>query len=369
MSLGNDLSTIRKEKNLSLEDIFEVTKIPVHTLKSIENDTLLKSSSESKTYLRSFVRSYAKALKIPDAHILAALESTEADIYDSDLIKLRNPDTASEEYSVKRDKVEVDSPKTIDLDSLKADTYQEEIDSNEEEGSPKEKPIPSSSAYKPTVDSVNWADMSKKVYASPANSKIGLIVILILIVGGLGTVTYFFGGGLLTMFSSEESTNTSSLDDNNQPSQEEITPIISDSSSTETQNPDEDISPVTEPSTNLPETLTVTLYAAYDKLEPVRVTSDFNNRTNPFWMDQGEAYYFDFRDSLQVRGQYSRFLLMYNGNVINNPRQNHFDPDLDAIVLTREVLSAPEYQQNAEASFPPNLGVAAPDSVVYRIRF
>ena len=104
--------------------------------------------------MRSFVRSYAKALKIPDAHILAALESTEADIYDSDLIKLRNPDTASEEYSVKRDKVEVDSPKTIDLDSLKADTYQEEIDSNEEEGSPKEKPIPSSSAI-PEVSTTN----------------------------------------------------------------------------------------------------------------------------------------------------------------------------------------------------------------------
>ncbi|HCI71511.1 MAG TPA: hypothetical protein DHV30_13330, partial [Balneola sp.] len=62
MSLGSDLETIRKEKNLSLEDIFEVTKIPVHTLISIEKDTLFKSSSESKTYLRSFVRSYAKAL-------------------------------------------------------------------------------------------------------------------------------------------------------------------------------------------------------------------------------------------------------------------------------------------------------------------
>ena len=40
MSLGSDLETIRKEKNLSLEDIFEVTKIPVHTLISIEKDTL-----------------------------------------------------------------------------------------------------------------------------------------------------------------------------------------------------------------------------------------------------------------------------------------------------------------------------------------
>lgn len=130
MSLGSDLETIRKEKNLTLEDIFEITKIPVHTLNSIEKDTLFKSSSESKTYLRSFVRSYAKALKISDAHILTALESTENDTYDHDLIKLINPETLSEAYSLKKDKVEVDNEKSIDSEELKADTYQEEIDSS-----------------------------------------------------------------------------------------------------------------------------------------------------------------------------------------------------------------------------------------------
>jgi transcriptional regulator with XRE-family HTH domain len=370
MSLGNDLSAIRKEKNLTLEDIFEVTKIPVHTLKSIENDTLLSSSSESKTYLRSFVRSYAKALKISDVHILAALESTEAGIYDNDLIKLRNPDSASEEYSLKKDKVEVDTPKTIDPDSLKADTYQEEIEASantENDIVPENKPAGSSSSNKPTVDSINWADMSKKVYASPANSKIGLVLILVLIVGGLATAGYFYGGNILGLFSSDETTNSVPADDTPDTTQQDITAITSDSSATATQLPETNTP--TETITTLPETLTVVLYAAYDKLEPVRVTSDFNNRTNPFWMDQGEAYYFDFQDSLQIRGQYSRFLLMYNGNVINNPRQSHFDPDLDAIVLTREILSNPEYEENTQNSFPPNLGVAAPDSIVYRIRF
>jgi len=367
MSLGNDLSAIRKEKNLTLEDIFEVTKIPVHTLKSIENDTLLSSSSESKTYLRSFVRSYAKALKISDEHILAALESTEASIYDNDLIKLRNPDSISEEYSVNKDKVEVDTPKTIDPDSLKADTYQEEIEASENNYSREQKSTIESSSNKPTVDSINWADMSKKVYASPANSKLGLVLILVLILGGLATAGYFYGGNILGLFSSDETTNSVPADNTPDAAQQDIAAITSDSSATETQLPETNIP--TENVTILPETLTVVLYAAYDKLEPVRVTSDFNNRTNPFWMDQGEAYYFDFQDSLQIRGQYSRFLLMYNGNVINNPRQSHFDPELDAIVLTREILSNPEYEENTQNSFPPNLGVTAPDSIVYRIRF
>ncbi|XWN36033.1 MAG: helix-turn-helix transcriptional regulator [Balneola sp.] len=362
MSLGSDLETIRKEKNLSLEDIFEITKIPVHTLNSIEKDTLFKSSTESKTYLRSFVRSYAKALKIADAHILAALESTENETYDHDLIKLINPETLSEAYSLHKDKVEVDTEKSIDPEEFKADTYQEEIDSSDEKIVHEE---PKTS--RPTVDTVNWADMSKKVYASPANSKIGLLLILILIVGGLGTAAYFYGPDLLGMFSSDQPPE--SANSNEVPSvsneNELVVPIDSTTVNDATQINNETQSD----SIVLPETLTVVLYAAYEKLEPVRVTSDFNNRTNPFWMDQGEAYYFDFADSLRIRGQYSRFLLMYNGNVINNPRQNYFDPAFDSIVLTREILSAPEYQQNSTGSFPPNLGVAAPDSIIYRIQF
>ncbi|MEP1150880.1 MAG: helix-turn-helix transcriptional regulator [Balneola sp.] len=366
MSLGNDFTTIRKEKNLSLEDIFEVTKIPVHTLKSIENDTLLKSSTESITYLRSFIRSYAKALKIPDTHILTALKATEDGTYDHDLIKLVDPESFPESYSVKKDTVEIENPKKIEPEGLKADTYQEEIQSSEEKVVKSE--LEKKDSVAPTVDTINWADMSKKVYASPTNSKLGLLLIVILIIGGLGAASFFYGGDLLSMFSSEEnSTPQETVDGPGNTSQDPFA-IIDDSTSTNNENLVENEGLNTTP-TSLPETLTVTLYAAYDKLEPVRVTSDLNGRTNPFWMNQGEAYYFDFKDSLRVRGQYSRFLLMYNGNVINNPRQNNFDPNFDSIVLTREVLSAPQYQQNAQNSFPDNLGIAPPDSIVYRIEF
>tara|TARA_R110002124_G_scaffold284802_2_gene462490 strand:+ start:7021 stop:8118 length:1098 start_codon:yes stop_codon:yes gene_type:complete len=365
MSLGNDLATLRKEKNLSLEDIFEVTKIPVHTLKSIENDTLLNSSSESKTYLRSFVRSYAKALKISDAHILAALKATEEGTYSDTLFKLVHPDSESESYSLKKDKVEVDSPRTIDPKELRADTYQEEIESTE-----KKKDTDSKGTYKPTVSTVNWADMSKKVYASPANSKIGLVLIIILVISGLGIVGYFYGGDVISLFSSDDGSEQTSEVDNQETANQDPFITTDDSTLVVANDGLEEDSPLTTPSSiTLPETLTVVLYAAYDKLEPIRVTSDLNDRTNPFWMNQGEAYYFDFKDSLRVRGQYSRFLLMYNGTVINNPRQNHFDPAFNSIVITRDVLSAPEYQENNTNNFPANLGVQAPDSIIYRLEF
>ncbi len=366
MSLGHDLASIRKEKNLSLEEIFEVTKIPVHTLKSIENDTLLDSGNESKTYLRSFVRSYAKALKISDEHILKALESTEAGIYDHDLYKLTHPESESEEYSVKRDRVEIESsePTMIDPESSSADTYQEEIEQSEAASPEKE-----NSAKKPTVSTVNWADMSKKVYASPAKSRIGLLLIIILLVLGLGTTGYFYGSDVIALFSGDDET-INQIDDNGDLAQNdsELNAVVPPDSldqqtATPTETTQENITPA------LPETLTVTLYAAYDKLEPVRVTSDFNGRTNPFWMDQGEAYYFDFQDSLQIRGQYSRLLLFFNGNLINNPRQNYFDANLNSIVITRDILSLPEYATSADSEFPSNIGVPPPDSVIYRIQF
>ncbi len=364
MSLGNDLASIRKEKNLSLEEIFEVTKIPVHTLKSIENDTLLDSGNESKTYLRSFVRSYAKALKISDEHILRALESTEAGIYDHELYKLTHPESQEEEYSVNKDKVEVENsaPKMVDPELTSADTYEEEIQQNEKiESVPK-----ASSAEKPTVSSINWADMSKKVYASPSKSKIGLFLIIFILITGFGTAIYFYGGDFVAMFSGDDS-DPEQVDSDNQPTEPNTdTPVISDSLN-QSITPQAEI--IEDPTPALPETLTVTLYAAYDKLEPVRVTSDLNGRTNPFWMDQGEAYYFDFVDSLQIRGQYSRFLVLFNGNLISNPRQNYFDANLNSIVLTRDILSLPEYATQADSEFPSNIGIPAPDSVIYRIQF
>lgn len=363
MSLGNDLATIRQEKNLSLEDIFEVTKIPVHTLKSIENDTLLKSSSESKTYLRSFIRSYAKALKISDQHILAALKATEDGSYNDTLIKFVHPQYGKESEGVAQETLNQDGLTTIDPKELTADTYEEEIESNEENTSNTESKSKDSS--KPTVNTVNWADMSKKVYASPANSKIGLLLIVVLIVGGLGAASYFYGGDFVDMISSDDSSSqTNTIDDSNLNDGDDIL-ITNDSTFTD----NADSLQTTPPVLSLPETLTVTLYAAYDKLDPVRVTSDFNNRTNPFWMNKGDAYYFDFNDTLLVRGQYPRFLLMYNGNVINNPRQNHYDSSLRSIVITRDILSAPEYQINNANNFPTNLGVQAPDTVIYRLDF
>ena len=374
MSLGKDLATIRKEKNLTLEDLYSATKIPIYTLQSIEDDTLFTQSSESKTYLRSFIRSYAKALKIADAHIVKALEIYEKEEYDGDLLKLIKPKPKVETFSVKKETVEVEeNDSSVKEDKKEPNETQEAINAvppvqpAQKEHMPPDATKARSPKEAPTVDSIDWANMSKKVYSSPTGSRLGIIALVILVVGALGAAGYYFSDSLLNVFQADANqpeevvTNapTEEVQNDNTPNQSAA--IENDQP---TSNPE---TVTTETSTGiLGDTLTIAVYAAFDKLEPVRVTSDYNWRTNPFWMDRGEAYYFDFRDTVLVRGQYSRMVLLYNGHIINNPRQNNFSREFDSILLTRADLSRPEYQI-PPVDFP--LTVGEPDSIVYRIRY
>jgi len=57
--LGADLKRIREEKNMSLEDIFNKTKINVAFLKEIEND---RFDFLHTPYILAFIKAYAKAL-------------------------------------------------------------------------------------------------------------------------------------------------------------------------------------------------------------------------------------------------------------------------------------------------------------------
>ena len=80
-AIGKDLSKIRSHLGLSIQDIQHYTKIPVSTLKSIENGKIFNHPDENQTYVRSFVRSYARALKIDDDVMIKALDQNEAGTY------------------------------------------------------------------------------------------------------------------------------------------------------------------------------------------------------------------------------------------------------------------------------------------------
>src|SRR5690625_2441245 len=86
-SLGKDLVKIRTHLGLTIQDIQYATKIPVHTLAKIEDDTIFDQSEEGTIYIRSFVRSYGRALNINESLMIEALDQYEAGTYQSLLIQ------------------------------------------------------------------------------------------------------------------------------------------------------------------------------------------------------------------------------------------------------------------------------------------
>ncbi len=373
MSLGKDLASIRKSQNLTLEDIQNAIKIPVDTLKKIEDGSIFTDPNENKTYIRSFVRSYAKILKIDDEDIIQALDELEAGTYTGSLIADSESSAPSTDQETSIE----------DKDILKSDEPTKKEPETEPtvppaESTPKSTPKKSPERKKPQTtessDQINWADMGHKFSPAGRNSKVWVIALLILVVGGLAGAGYYYSDEISGLFN--EQPQTADTPPDNEDVGENVVPptpidslqVIQDDADDEQETIEEtETSSVTPPPISLGETLSVDVYAAFGQLEPVRVTSDLNWQTNPFWMEEGEAYRFDFQDTLLVRGQYSRLLLLFNGHVIENPRQNYFAPSFNSIMITRSVLDQEQYLAAPPDSFP--LEVGAPDSIIYRIRF
>ena len=115
-----------------------------------------------------------------------------------------------------------------------------------------------------------------------------------------------------------------------------------------------------------PDTLQIVVYAAYDKLEPVRIGSDLRESVYPIWIEQGEAYYFDFNQEITIRGQLRRMLILFN-NVIEAPLERFAGVQANTVRLTRIRLAAAEFEEKQELVLPN--GVSEPDTIIYAINF
>jgi DnaJ-class molecular chaperone len=72
---GKDLRHLREAIGLTLEEVFEITRINVSILKAIEGD--LYEALPAMIYLRSFIKSYAQVLELdPESTLRAYLKNT-----------------------------------------------------------------------------------------------------------------------------------------------------------------------------------------------------------------------------------------------------------------------------------------------------
>jgi hypothetical protein len=350
-SIGKDLATIREHLNLDIEDLHHKTRIPLETLKRIEDDSLLSDPNENIIYVRSFIRTYTKALKIDPELVIKALDQSEVGNYngllleaypalqpvkpassDSDTEKSK-PERTDKQTEEKSEKTDVKTPPSKTIVDSKSKSFEESQASS-------------------VIKDDKWARVGQRIKTGKKTIPVWLIGVIVIVVITLIALfiildSNLFGSNDVSQFESGEAEGSELRLD--------FSP----------QEPE----PEPEPAATLQDTLYITLYAAYDKMEPVRVYSDLKPRIDPYWIEQGIAMNFEFRDTIRISGQYERMLLFLNGHRIDNFRQNYFNPDENAVELTRDTFS--ESQENWASVISLDLpeDTSEPDSIIVRPSF
>lgn len=361
-SLGSDLKKIRIHLGYSIEDIQKATKLPLNTLKKIEDGTIFNDPNEINTYIRSFARTYSRALKIDNDLMSKALDQEELGNY-TDMLLREYPELFEDEFNTsKKDSTDSESGKdeTSPLKKKKkkgSPTFH--FAGDEEDDKTNQPPTgndSSGSTSPPDVRSIDWADLGrgfKKKRSQPPVWIIsaGLVILLIITAAVLISQFGFFS-------SDEETVSDPVVTDIEQPApDQDLTLDLTD-----------EVPDVAEPTPVLSDTLYLTIYAAYERLDPVRVWSDLKPRIDPYWLDQGMAFNFEFSDSIRVRGSYSSMLMFMNGNRIDNFRSQYFSEEENSVVLTRAIFeSDPRWATPSPLELPGD--VAEPDSLMNRPSF
>lgn len=364
-SIGKDLAKIRTSLGLTLQDIQATIKIPMATLEKIENGTIFEDLEFGETYFRSFIRSYGRALKIDSDVMINGLNQQETGNYNQ--LLWNHYESGQQSTSFKNftfddkeptegDAVELNqkeptspSDKQESKDEIATDvTSHTEI---QEPKTPKEIQLP------PTPGgNVNWADMGLKFTETKKATPVWLFVTLILIVVTF-VIGYLVYSNDLLNFSEASVSDT------------EINALRSDNHSLLDLNEPADRSDI-EPISGegLDEVLYITVYAAFERLEPVRIWSDIKPRMDPYWIEKGVAMNFDFRDTVRIRGQYENMLFFKNGNAIANVLEVNFNQQENYIEFTRDYFSSdPKWISSQPFQLPEE--VAYPDTVMLRPTF
>lgn len=417
-SIGKDLQKIRVHLGYTIQDIQQSTKIPVSTLKNIENDYIFERSDEGTIYVRSFVRSYGRALRIDDNIMIKALDQHAAGNYSNMLLQnfpeLLPSDPDSKPAPSVQSSPEAEPP--ADMTTLsgsaeeKAETKKTETESGnaknegealpptnvaEEESdepssaekvvtsapntskpendktpvltteTPADEPSPAKNTGEPSVSSVNWADLGNKATIQKKKSSAWIFGIILLL-AVLSVAAYVLIDN--DFFSSTEVPDTEQIVTGPPSSPGGVDlDLGSNGETTEEETAAAQATPATSAPVSLDDMIFITVYAAYDVLDPVRVWSDLKPRLDPYWLELGTALNFEFQDTIRIRGPYANMLIFKNGHRISD-FQEYFIEEENYVELTRDYFTSDAKWSNT-IPFDLPAGVSPPQSVENRPTF
>lgn len=413
-SLAGDLKNIRRERKLSIQDMYELTRIPLDTLKAIEDGTLFEDESRNSTYIRSFVRTYAKSLKIDEDDIVQALDDHIIGVYSGFLMKkygsgseqgkrggeddtessssknhfgsrfkLDLPEEEAETPESESEPEEKEKPTQPEPESKPPEESEEEEDiwaeklvqetkkpaetesTQEEEGNystlnreefsmpDPEKPHNKKVPEPPSVKSVDWASVGKRTYSLSRRPGVLLLILLVIVV--FAGVTFIVVKKMSQSPGQGSANGISTVDSLATP------PLLTREDSVKA-----GLLPAEQPKPMLPDTLKLTIYAAFGPLGPVRVQTGLQRKLNPYWIDEGEGMRFSFLDSINVKGIFNNMILLYNGHPVDDFRKYVRNDDI--LHLERSYFKQhPEWRTVTQDSLPG--GVPQPRVVRNQPRF
>jgi len=352
-SIGKDLAALRNKKGLSLDELKQSTRLPVHILQSIEDDSIFERMGSNTTYVRSYVRSYAKAVGIKEAKIVHALNRVETNSYDGSL----GVSTASSSESTIVDDPPNpdDAPQKSEADAsaIKGDMrhdhspeYHPQKSSEPEFSS---QPKSRKSASKSAVSSLNWADVGRKTKPGQSKSRnIQWLLIFLLIVAILAGIYFIYNYYQSEGLPPDPVQNNSEAVQPSAPSDSLRRELIDqETEPTAVDN----TSPIENGS--LADTLSIEIYAANGKLEPVRIFTDILKQQNPYWIPQGDTMVFPFVNTVRIRAvnQYNRLQILFNDQPIQNYYERFYNTESGIVEIDRSLFEDdPRWRTPADAA-------------------
>jgi hypothetical protein len=337
--LSEDLVAIRKFRKLTVRDIYDSTRIPLEVIEEIESGYVFTPECQrNKTYVRSFVRTYAKALRISEADATHALDLVERQAYDGFIRRVYLPGAETSTSSSQGAQAPVPPATSAPpapirteprITAARASTlmdYKDEV-SRPDPTRPHNKATPPP----PDPKSINWVDMGNRLNTFSVGLKnvyraAGVLIILAAAFGIYKFWPILFGENVkndpkLTKLV-EPAIDTLQVP---APDTTALQPVI--------------VEPKEKPALaklDQSDSIRVLIYANTDKVEGVRVRPEGNDLISPYWIEKGDAMEFVFKDSLYIKGQFSRMVLLLNGHSITNWRDMRRNDG--AIVLTRSYI-------------------------------
>src|SRR5699024_260904 len=355
-SLGHDMETIRKTRGISLTEIHNTTKISSQILNAIEDHSIYDNMANEAIYIRGYVRTYADAINLEMQKVIQALDEAERGHYTGSLLddnEQQEQDSSAPDEGNKEDKKSDTSDKLNDINTAT-------LSSSTSQHNKVEKPE-STDIRAGEERAVDWANLGTQFQSQKTSGnkkKIGIIIGLLFIIAA---------AILIYWYSTSSASSSGHQSDNKSPSQMTLTetkqtevPSLSNSDSAS-------LTVSSTSSNELSDTLTIVVYAAYDKLEPIRIYTDISDVLNPYWIEQGEAIAFNFVNSFQFRSEIDKVLLLMNGHPLSDLKKQFYNHKSGRIEINRSF-----FEGDSKWTQPPSdtmdLDVPAP-SVVHQLDY